>query len=136
MLRVYILIGSESFLHFSSGNKITKQATSVIPGVCLPHLAPFSSSTLAVEILDGFMSQLGPYLLQKLLNENSPFCVFNNILLVFFLKVFHHVLPWITNLFGHALSLFLAFLQELIMFISKLCNTEHELNKSWINVIS
>ena len=75
--------------------------------------------------------------LQKLLNENSPFSLFDNILLAFFLKVFHHVLPWITNLFGLALSLFLAFLQqESIMFISKLCNTEHEFNKSWINVIS
>lgn len=40
------------------------------------------------------------------------------------------------QIFLDMLYLFLAFLQELIMFISKLCNTEHELNKSWINVIS
>ena len=34
------------------------------------------------------------------------------------------------QIFLDMLYLFLAFLQELIMFISKLCNTEHELNKS------
>lgn len=128
MLSIYILVSSESFLHFRSSNKITKWASSVIPGAvptspCSSFLLWFPASpTLPVESLDSLKSHLGLYLLQKLLNEISPFCVFYDILLVFFLQVFHHVLPWITTICGLASSLLLAFLkQELITFMSKLC---------------